>query len=293
MDMISQAAQVIADADAVLIGAGAGMSAAAGLDYADEATFAERYPGMLQYGARNQYQLMGYPFSDEALKWGYLAVGLDHVFHAGQTQVYQDLLGVVGDRDYFVMTSNVDRYFHKNGFADDRIYTPQGDYEALQCINRCHDGTWDAKPAVAAMLPHINRSTQLVEDRRTLPVCPRCGGPVFMNVRGGDWFIDQPYQLQAEALTNWLSEVEGKKLAVIEVGAGFNTPGVIRVPLQTVGSRFENASFIRINRDHAEGPEGTISISENADIAMRKINRKFDTLYRNFDTISDKAGAIL
>ncbi len=271
MDMISQAAEVIAKADAVLVGAGAGLSAAAGLDYADEVVFAERFPGMLQYGARNQYQLMGYPFPDEALKWGYLAVGLDLVYHAGQTQVYRDLRDVIGDKDYFVMTSNVDRYFHKNDFAEDRIYTPQGDYEKLQCFNRCHDATWDAKPAIAAMLPHINRETQLVGDRSTLPICPRCGGPVIMNVRGGDWFVDHPYESQAEALTKWLSAVEGKNLAVLEIGAGFNTPGVIRVPMQTVGSKFANADFIRINRDFADGPEGTISVPMDADAALSAI----------------------
>lgn len=271
MDIISKASAVIKSADAILIGAGAGLSAAAGLDYADEAAFAERFPGMLQYGARNQYQLMGYPFEDEALKWGYLAVGLDHVYRTQETAVYQDLRAIIGDRDHFVMTSNVDHYFHKNGFAEDRIYTPQGSYEKFQCFNRCHDSTWDGKPLVAAMLPSINRLTQMVEDRDTLPTCPRCGDPVIMNVRGGDWFVDHPYQPQAEALTQWLSGVADKRLAVIEIGAGFNTPGVIRVPMETIGSRWEKASFVRINKDHAEGPLGTVSIAGAADIALRKI----------------------
>lgn len=271
MDVIQQAAEAINNADAILIGAGAGLSAAAGLDYSDEAAFAKRFPGMLQYGARSQGQLLGYPFPDEALKWGYLAVGLDHVYRAGQTPVYQDLRAIVGKRDCFVMTSNVDRYFHKNGFAEDRIYTPQGDYEQFQCFNRCHEDVWDGKPAIATMLPHINRGTQIVEDRNTLPTCPRCGGPVFMNVRGGNWFIDHPYEDQAIAITEWLAKVADTRLAVIEIGSGFNTPGVIRAPMESVGSRLPNASFIRINRDHAEGPEGTISIASAADKALGKI----------------------
>lgn len=273
MDVIHQAAEAIINADAVLIGAGAGLSAAAGLDYSDEAAFAERFPGMLQYGARNQGQLMGYPFPDEALKWGYLAVGLDHVYHAGRTPAYQDLRAIVGDRDYFVMTSNVDRYFHKNGFAEERIYTPQGDYEQFQCLKRCHDDIWDGKFAVAAMLPQINRATQMVEDRSTLPSCPRCGGPVFMNVRGGVWFIDHPYEDQASALTEWLAKVADIRLVVIEIGAGFNTPSVIRTPMETVGTCLPNANFIRINRDHAEGPEGVISIAKDADGALLEILR--------------------
>lgn len=272
MDVISKAAEVINSADVILIGAGAGMSAAAGLDYADEAAFAERFPGMLQYGARNQYQLMGYPFEDEALKWGYLSVGLDHVYRTQETAVYQDLRAIVGERDHFVMTSNVDHYFYKNGFAEDRVYTPQGSYEKFQCFNRCHDNVWEGRPFVATMLPSINRATQMVEDRDTLPTCPRCGGHVIMNVRGGDWFVDHPYQPQAEALNHWLSSVADKRLAVIEIGAGFNTPGVIRAPMETIGNRWGNARFVRINKDHAGGPLGTISIAEAADIALSRIH---------------------
>ncbi|WP_282153383.1 hypothetical protein [Ruegeria atlantica] len=271
MDVITQAAQIVADADAILIGAGAGLSAAAGLDYTSEAEFAERFPGMSQYGARYQYQLMGYPFPNEALKWGYYSVALDYVYRAQTTEVYQNLRAIVGGKAHFVMTSNVDRYFHKNGFAEEQIFTPQGDYERFQCFNRCHDGTWDGKPFVAAMLPHVNRKTQMVEDPNTLPTCPRCGGQVFMNVRGGNWFVEDPYRPQARRFPEWLSEREGMQLALIEIGSGFNTPSVIRVPMETISSQLPNATLIRINRDHANGPKGTVSIRATADQALAQI----------------------
>jgi len=271
MNMFEQAAEVLQSAEAVFIGAGAGLSAAAGLDYTDEQAFAERFPGMLQYGVRCQYQLMGYPFSDEALQWGYLSVGLDHVYHAGEKSVYRTLRRIVGERNYFVMTSNVDRYFHKNGFDRDRIFTPQGDYELFQCFSRCHDGVWNGKPLVAAMLPHLNKETQFIEDRSTLPVCPKCGGPVFMNVRGGHWFVEAPYLEQSKTLNYWLKNIRGKQLAVLEIGAGYNTPGVIRLPMQNIASLFENSTLIRINRDHADGPRGTISIAKSADTALSAI----------------------
>lgn len=270
---VEQVAEVLQQADAILIGAGAGLSAAAGLDYTDEAQFAERFPGMLQYGARCQYQLMGYPFPDEALKWGYLSVGLDHVYHAGETPVYQALRQIVGERDYFVITSNVDRYFHKNGFASERIYTPQGDYERFQCFSRCHEGVWDGKPLVQAMLPHLNTSTQFIDDRSTLPVCPECGGPVFMNVRGGGWFIEHPYDEQRAAFSEWLSTMQDRRLAVLEIGAGFNTPGVIRYPLERIVNQLDKATLIRINRDKASGPVGTLSMPLSADKALAAIAR--------------------
>ncbi|MEW8521428.1 MAG: Sir2 silent information regulator family NAD-dependent deacetylase [Candidatus Thiodiazotropha endolucinida] len=271
MTAIEQARQVIRDADAILIGAGAGLSASAGLDYTDEAAFAERFPGMLQYGVRYQYQLMGYPFPDEALKWGYLSVSLDYVYRAGKSRVYQDLLSLVGDRDYFVMTSNVDRFFHKNGFDAGRIYTPQGDYERFQCITPCSDLVWDGRDSVARMLPHVNPDTQYVEDCETLPVCPNCGGPVFMNVRGGYWFLDHPYQAGAEALNAWLSDHRKSRLAVLEIGAGFNTPGVIRMPMETVAQQLADATLIRISKDHPDGPAGTISLKRTADSVLSEL----------------------
>ncbi|MEW8189228.1 MAG: Sir2 silent information regulator family NAD-dependent deacetylase [Candidatus Thiodiazotropha endolucinida] len=268
---IERAAEILKDADAVLIGAGAGLSAAAGLDYTDEAAFTEQFPAMLQYGMRNQYQLMGYPFQDEALKWGYLAANLDYVYRSGASPVYKNLLSLVAQRDYFVMTSNVDRFFYKNGFDGERIYTPQGDYELLQCLTPCHSGFWDAKPIVARMLPHIDPGTQKISDRSTLPVCPNCGEAVYMNVRAGQWFIDAPYVKQAEALNHWLDNACGSRLAVLEIGAGFNTPGVVRAPMVAIGTRWPNASFIRINPKHAKGPENTVSIAAPADKALELI----------------------
>ncbi|WP_282153359.1 hypothetical protein [Ruegeria atlantica] len=271
LNTVEMAAETLKDADAVLIGAGAGMSAAAGLDYTDEVAFANRFPGMLQYGARNQYQMMGFPFKDEALKWGYLSVALDHVYRARQTKAYQDLLKLVGDKDYFVITSNVDRYFYKNGFDPTRIYTPQGDYELFQCLTPCADQTWDGVPLVDAMLPSVNRQTQKVEDKSSLAVCPNCGGPVFMNVRGGGWFIETPYFSQSKTFANWLQSVNGLRLAVIEIGAGFNTPSVIRWPMERIGTHFQNARFLRINRDYPEAPAGSLSLPTNADVALSDI----------------------
>lgn len=277
MTPIEKAADLIREADCVLIGAGAGMSAAAGLDYADEASFAERFPGMLQYGARNQYQLMGYPFRNEALKWGYQAAALDLVYQTGPTSVYQDLKAIVGDRDHFVVTSNVDRYFHKNGFDPDRIHTPQGDYEWLQCLRPCNDLVWDAVAPVTAMLKSLNRKNQVIENTETLPSCPNCGGPVFMNVRGGSWFIENRYLDGAERLVNWLKQIWDSRLVIIEVGSGFNTPGVIRWPCERIADQHPDARLIRINRDYAEVPGGGISICQSADRAIAALRERCST----------------
>ncbi len=270
-DNIRRAAEAIQSAEAIFIGAGAGLSAAAGLDYNDDVSFAERYPAMLQYGFRNQYQLMGYKFKDPALKWGYLAATLKNVYDGQPTSVYENLRHLIASRDYFVMTSNVDRYFYKNKFDADKIYTPQGDYEYLQCMTPCHLNVWDAKPIVAQLIPSIDPKTQIVQDPALLPVCPNCGEAVYMNVRGGSWFIDQPYTDQAEKLNAWLSNIRGKKLVGLEIGAGYNTPGVIRGPMEAIGTTWENTQFIRINLDHATGPGRTLSIKSPANVALEKL----------------------
>lgn len=265
------AARELKEADCVLIGAGAGMSAAAGLDYLDEISFAERFPGMLQYGITYQYQLMGYPFPSEALKWGYFSVALDYVYNAGKKTVYQDLKSLIGDKDYFVITSNVDRYFHKNGFEESRIYTPQGDYENFQCLGPCKQEVWDGTGQIKSMLPTINRETQMVEDETLLPTCPSCGGPIFMNVRGGGWFVETPYLEKQQTFYKWLKATLDKRLAIIEIGSGFNTPGVIRLPLESLSLQHPRARLIRINRDYPQSPEGAISIAAPADLALKAI----------------------
>lgn len=271
MDVISDAADILMSANRVIIGAGAGLSASAGLDYTDEVSFATRFPGMLQYGVKNRYQLIGFNYPSEAVKWGYLSVALDEIYTAKKNKVYQDLRAIVGNRDYFVMTSNVDRYFHKNEFSEDRVYTPQGDYERFQCLNRCHEGTWDGKPIVANLLPSVDWRTQSIKDLNLIPKCPRCGGPVFMNVRGGNWFIEKPYEAHAESLSNWLPSFNHEKLAVLEIGSGFNTPGVVRGPMEAIARHFSFAPLIRINPEHAEGPGRTISINMDAKHALSKI----------------------
>lgn len=272
MTNLDQAARLLQDADAILIGAGAGLSAAAGLDYSDNAVFARRYPAMVRYGFRNQYQLIGYPFPDEALKWGYLSVGLDHVYRQGPTLVYKALHDLVAGSEHFVMTSNVDRYFHKAGFEEDRVFTPQGDYALAQCLGPCHQAVWDLRPAVAAMVGAVDPQSQLVTDRELLPVCPQCGGPVFMNVRGGHWFVEAPYHTQAKRLGHWLEQHRDVRLVVLEIGAGFSTPGVIRRPMEAVAEHHPNAQLIRINRDHSDGPAGSVSIPLDAGEALTRLN---------------------
>ena len=266
---IERCRDLLRRADCVLVAAGSGLSAAAGLDYTDTKAFAGLFPGMVKHGFRAQYQLVGYTGWSTALKWGYLATHVNEVrFKAPPHPVYGRLLQLVQAKDYFVMTSNVDGMFAKNGFAEDRVFTPQGDYALMQCQTPCSPDTWPTKPLIDRILPAIDPSTQEVTDPNVLPRCPNCGEDVMMNVRGGDWFIEKPYQAQRRRFEKWVDDTWQRHLLVIEIGAGFNTPIVIRWPMERLTSIHPAAHLIRVNPDRAEVPQEiagkSVSLQEGA-----------------------------
>ena len=151
------------------------------------------------------------------------------------------------------MTSNVDDMFVKNGFDEKRVFTPQGSYALMQCLKPCRNKTWPTKPILDRILPKIDPETQEVTDPEVIPRCPYCGGPVFMNVRGGDWFLEDPYEEQAERFSDWVNHKRGRLLA-LEIGAGFNTPGVIRWPMERVVHFHPEAHLVRVNLQWPQVP---------------------------------------
>ncbi|KAA0941288.1 SIR2 family NAD-dependent protein deacylase, partial [Streptomyces apricus] len=216
----------LAEADRVLITAGAGLSAAAGYDYGDTDRFQELFPALYRLGLRSRY-LVGVPLPS-ALLWGYWAVHIDDIrYSSAPNPLYQRLRSIVGDKDHWVMTSNVDALFPRNGFAADRVFTPQGDYGRYQCTTPCTPATWDSKPLVDRLLSAYDPHTGAVTDPDVMPRCPNCDGSVEINVRIGPEFIDDPYLPAGRRLQEWLNEAPADaRLLILEFGAGFNTPGV-------------------------------------------------------------------
>lgn len=239
----------------VLIGAGAGMSVDAGINYADQEYFARRFPAMLQYGLRCQYETVGFQGWSEAVQWGFLA---DHVkavrFETSPQPNYTQLLALLADKDYFVVTSNVDGMFEKSGFAADRLYTPQGSYALYQCMKPCTSETWPFRPVMERILPAIDPATQAVTDPTLIPRCPRCGGAAFLNVRGGDWFVEEPQREARKRYLDWINGTDDGLLLILEIGAGFNTPGVIRWPMEQIAEWHDGAHLVRVNPGYPQVP---------------------------------------
>ncbi|MCG8615704.1 MAG: hypothetical protein MI802_05760 [Desulfobacterales bacterium] len=219
------------------------------------------------------------PSGHNGLFWGYyLSHGYHMRFHGDVQPVYQYLLDLVGRKNYFIITTNVDALFLRNGFSPDRIYTPQGDYGRIQCQTPCSEQTWPSEPVIRGLLPLIDPVTgELPEEH--IPVCPNCGGPVFFNLRGGGWFVDSPYQDQQEAYTYWLDKARNKKLLLMDIGTGFHTPVWIRWPFERLTAGITDSSLVRINRDDARVPmsieQRALSFQHGAmDVLKATINTK-------------------
>lgn len=267
-------AECIKKADCILIGAGAGLSAAAGIDYGDMQVFAKLFPQMVKKGFRRQYELIGYYDWSEEEEWAYWSTHVNYVrFQTPPKPLYTTLLEIIADKDYFVITSNVDAQFYKSGFDAERIFTPQGDYARLQCVKPCTTETWSTKEVIDKILPNIDQENFVVKDSALIPRCPSCGGRVFLNVHLDAGYNDEPYREQSHKYQSWLREAANKKLVILECGVGYNSPGVIRWPFEKTVQLLPNVQFVRINEKNPEVPESikdkSFSIKRNiADVLL-------------------------
>lgn len=201
--------------------------------------------------------------------WAFFLSHPRNVLSWGQTPVYQRLHQLANTRSsdplYTILTSNVDHLFHQSGFDVDRIHTPQGSYAIFQCLTPCHpDAFFNAQPWFERAAPHIQPQTMRLPEElaaELIPRCQRCGGEVFLNVRGGDWFLESPQRGQRERYEAQVAEqVErarerGGKVLLLEVGAGFNTPSVVRWPGEELCRKSGGVvRLVRVNLAHPEVP---------------------------------------
>lgn len=243
--------QLIAEADYVLIGAGAGLSAAAGLEYSGEAFEREFRPWIERYGITDLYSSSFYPFPSEEELWAYWA---RHIwfsrFRPGATKLYQKLLECVKEKDYFVITTNVDAQFEQAGFAKERIFATQGDYAYLQARSGnpktlVYNEEW-VKKALAAT--HDCRIPA-----RLVPHHPQTGELMSPNVRCDATFVEDTYwHTQAERFQEFVEKAFERKLLLLEFGVGFNTPVIIRFPFEKIALTAPQATLVRFNRDYPQ-----------------------------------------
>jgi NAD-dependent SIR2 family protein deacetylase len=236
----------------VLIGAGAGLTAAAGLSYLDEDLFKQFQPEMAARGYHYPYELFqhendGWP---QAREWAYLIRHIHfvrYVFPA--SELYKKLLKIVEEKDFFVITSNCDRQFMRTGFPMSRVFEAQGSYDRLRCTGRCTRETWEIKPYIDKLLPLIDSEAFLISDESAIPYCPYCGSPLYTAFRAFEG-----YRNEEQRYHEWIENTVVNKLCIVELGVGFNTPGVIRRPFEQLAYVHENAHLFRVNKEYREWP---------------------------------------
>lgn len=242
------------EAQAVVIGAGAGLSAAAGLTYGGERF--RRYFGdfIRKYGMTDMYSAGFYPFETQEEKWAYWS---RHIYYNRYDQpagnAYLDLCRLVRDKEYFVLTTNVDHCFQKAGFDKKRLFYTQGDYGLFQCSGPCCQETWDNEALIRRMMEEqrdMRISTEL------LPWCPRCGKPLTMNLRSDDKFVqDKGWYAAAQRYEDFLRRHKGSSMVFLELGVGYNTPGIIKYPFWNMTAQNPKAVYACLNAGQAYIPK--------------------------------------
>ncbi len=270
-EQIKAAAAMLAQADYVLIGAGAGMSAAAGAQYGG-AFFKENFGEFQEkYGngpyMQDMYAAGFYPYPDEESYWGYWSKqAMLGGIRLDVTPLHRLLLDALSDREIFVLSTNADGQFVKAGLPEERIFCTQGDYFHIQCRKGCHDKIYDAV-SLFQQMDQARRDCRIPS--YMVPKCPVCGGAMDMNLRKDGYFVQDEAWYQAEArFGEFLERAVSHRLVLLEAGVGFNTPTIIRFPFEKLAWEHENIQLIRLNLDQAVVPEslGSRAVGIHADL---------------------------
>ena len=260
----------IGTADAIVIGAGAGLSTAAGLTYRGERFDRYFFDFKEHFGIRDMYSGGFYSFPDQETRWAWWA---RHIYFNryidAPKPVYRDLLSLVGDKDYFVITTNVDHQFQRAGFDKKRLFYTQGDYGLFQSagghIKKTYDNeSWVMKAMAAqGFIPDKNGVFQVPENHLLsmripaglIPVCPDDGGPVSMNLRADETFVeDEGWHDAADRYAGFLQSHEGKHVLFLELGVGGNTPMIIKFPFWAMTAENPDAVYACLNYEQAVCP---------------------------------------
>ena len=267
---------VLQDCDAVVIGAGSGLSTAAGFTYTGE-RFEQHFSDFAQkYGIRDMYSGGFYPFATPEEHWAYWSRYIYiNRYQDAPKPVYEDLLNLVRDKDYFVITTNVDHCFQKAGFDKKRLFYTQGDYGLFQCSEPCCQETFENETVIREMM---ERQEDMKIPTELLPVCPRCGKPMTMNLRSDNKFVeDEGWHRAAERYENFLRTREGQKILFLELGVGYNTPVIIKYPFWKMTAKNPNATYVCINQGQAVCPQEierqAICIDADIGSALRELSQ--------------------
>lgn len=253
-DKIERLREEIETADAILIGAGAGMSTSAGMTYSGERFYRYFSDFHQRYGISDIYSGGFYPYDTLEEYWAWWS---RHIYYnrydlpAGRP--YLDLLELVKDKEYFVLTTNVDHQFQLAGFDKKRLFYTQGDYGLWQCSKPCHQKTYDNEESVRKM---IEEQKDMKIPTELIPKCPVCGAPMTMSLRSDDSFVqDEGWYAAANRYNDFIRRHENLHILYLELGVGANTPAIIKYPFWHMTAKNRKAVYACINYGEAVAPD--------------------------------------
>ena len=253
-DNIRRLKQEIETADAIVIGAGAGLSTAAGFTYSGE-RFEKYFSDFIQkYGFRDMYSGGFFPFETPEEHWAYWSryIYINRYMDV-ENGTYKMLFSLVKDKDYFVLTTNVDHQFQKAGFDKHRLFYTQGDYGLFQCSEPCCQKPFDNEGIIRRM---YNEQKNMRIPSELIPKCPECGKPMTMNLRADDKFVqDEGWYKASERYADFIRRHEGMHMLFLELGVGFNTPVIIKYPFWQMTAKNPKSVYCCINFGEAFCPE--------------------------------------
>ncbi len=255
------------NADAVVIGGGAGLSASAGFTYSGK-RFQDNFADFIEkYGFKDMYLAGFYPYDTLEEYWAYWSrYILINRYQNAPKSVYNDLYDLIWNKDYFVLTTNVDHCFQKAGFDKNRLFYTQGDYGLWQCGEPCHDRTYDNETVIKKMAA---KQENMRIPSGLIPYCPVCGAPMSMNLRSDRTFVeDSGWHTAARRYQDFIRRHKGSGVLYLELGVGGNTPGIIKYPFWRMTAANPKAVYACINYGEAYVPGEIVdrSICINADI---------------------------
>ena len=276
-DKIKTVVKLIERADAVIIGAGVGLTKAAG-DYFDENNFKAEFGDFIdKYGFKNMKEAADYKFASDEEKWAMTSryVYLNR-YKREINDTYKFLYNIVKNKKYFVITTNLESVFQEVGFIESRLYNTHGDYGLFQCSIACHNKTYDNKNVICRMV-ELQRDMKVPSE--LIPVCPKCGNQMSYNLRVDNSFVENAkYERSLLRYETFVSNNANKKVVFLEIGVGHDRPGVIKYPFWNMVKRNRNASYICINADDAsftpEIKDVAIGIEGNITEILENINKK-------------------
>ncbi len=277
INKLNEVKNIINNTNTIVIGAGAGLSSSAGLEYTGKRLNDNFADFIEKYHFKSMYEAAFYNFETLEEKWAYFSRHiLLNRYTILQNELYQNLFKLVCDKNYFVITTNVDHMFLSNGFEKEKIFYTQGDYGLWQCSVPCHNETYNNEMQVKEM---VKTQLNMRIPHNLVPYCPKCGAPMANNLRADNTFVEpQGWHNAAKRYEDFLINNKQNNIVFLELGVGFNTPGIIKYPFWQMTNTYKNAKFITFNLDEIYIPKEITqkSIGIKGDIKNIIFNLKND-----------------